>query len=245
MPVVPPAGLPITCLKKPERGEHHQKPDSESVYASLFRETDVLSIGRDTMITAIILAGGASSRMGHPKALLTIGEKTFLQHIDSVLASARITRRVVVLGADDARIRPTLSWYSGTIATNEKWERGQLSSILTGLDSIESGECHGVLLWPVDRPLVSQALVVGLLQAFWSSHQEIIVPVFQGRRGHPVIFSSTLFSEFRSLSPDQGARELLRRHADKIHHLETDEEGVVLNIDTNEQYRRIPGAAVL
>jgi molybdenum cofactor cytidylyltransferase len=192
------------------------------------------------MISALILAGGASLRMGSPKALLKTGDRTFLQQIDSVLTSVRVTDRIVVLGADEAAIRPTLSWYTGGVAVNPNWENGQLSSIIAGLDAVHK-ECHGILVWPVDRPMVSRELLVGLLQAFWSTHKDIIVPVCQGHRGHPVIFSAALFPELRSLPADQGARELLRRYPEKIHHFETDEEGILLNIDTPEQYRSVVG----
>jgi len=190
------------------------------------------------MISAVILAGGASQRMGSPKALLKIGGRTFLEHIDDACTAARITDRVVVLGADAEKIRPALAGFTGTVVVNGKWESGQLSSILCGCDAVQGEGCHGIMVWPVDRPLVTAHLCVGLLQAFWTSGKPIIVPVFDGKRGHPVIFSKDIFDELRNAPAGVGARAVLQSDPSRICHVETQEEGILMNIDTPEEYRR-------
>ena len=191
------------------------------------------------MISAIILSAGSSSRMGKHKALTTIGEKTFLRHIVDVLHSSQITDIVLVLGYDHQNIRQQISWFDGKIAVNDNWQRGQLSSILSGLPLLDQKNLHGVIICPIDHPLISQSLIVDLLQAFWKSKKKIILPKYKDRRGHPVIFSRELFEELQMASPDTGAREVVHRHVTDIYEMETGEEGVVNNIDTPEDYQHL------
>jgi molybdenum cofactor cytidylyltransferase len=135
------------------------------------------------MISAVILAAGASQRMGKPKALLTVGEKTFLQYIVDVLHSARILDIAVVLGADAEGIKQSLDWFDGKIVLNADWQKGQLTSVISGIDALDTNDLHGAMLCPVDRPLISQSLLVDLLQAFWKSKKNIVVPSYNGKRG--------------------------------------------------------------
>ena len=106
---------------------------------------------------------------------------------------------------------------------------------------LDQKDLHGVMFCPVDRPLISQALVVDLLQAFWKSKKKIILPKYNGHRGHPVIFSSELFEALRTASPDTGAREVVHNHSDEVYEMETAEQGVIMNIDTPEDYQRLLG----
>ena len=127
------------------------------------------------MIAAIVPAAGASRRMGSPKALLTIGGKTFLQHIADLLHSAQINEIVLVLGSDEERIRQSLAWFDGTIAVNRNWHEGQLSSILAGLDALQSLHPEGVMICPVDHPLLTKELLLSLLNAFKTSKKKIVL----------------------------------------------------------------------
>jgi len=189
------------------------------------------------MISAVVLAAGSSRRMGSPKSLLKIGEKTFLQHIVDVLHSSCVLDIAVVLGAGAEEIKKNLTWFTGKIVVNANWEKGQISSIVAGLDSLVSKDVDGVMICPVDHPLITHPLVVDLLQAFWKSKKKIIVPVFQGQRGHPVIFEQCLFDELRSAPLDVGARALVHAHPDDVMEVPTSVEGVLTNIDTLADYR--------
>jgi molybdenum cofactor cytidylyltransferase len=195
------------------------------------------------MVSGIILAAGSSQRMGSPKALLKIGEKTFLQHIVEQLRSARILDLVLVLGAHAEEIQPTLSWFKGKVVINERWQEGQLTSIIAGLDALnlvnpEPEEIHGAMICPVDHPLLSQAILVELQQGFWRSHKQIILPTYEGKRGHPVIFHSDLFDEIRNAPAELGARAVVRNHPDDVFEVPVKESGVVTNIDTPEDYEK-------
>src|ERR1700690_3727318 len=145
------------------------------------------------MITAIVLSAGASFRMGSQKAVLQIREKTFLRHIVDVIQSAGVEDVVIVLGADAEIIQQSLQWFNGKILVNLQWRNGQLSSIIAGLNEIHRADVEGTLICPVDHPLISQKLLLELLETFQKHKTKIVVPVYQGRRGHPIIFPSTMF----------------------------------------------------
>ena len=195
------------------------------------------------MISGIILAAGSSQRMGSPKALLKIGEKTFLQYIVDVLHSARVIDIVIVLGSEAEKIQPSLSWFEGKVVVNNDWQKGQLTSIITGINSLDMTmtdpeEIHGAIICPVDHPLISQSILVNLLQEFWRSHKKIVLPTYKGRRGHPVIFGKDLFDEIRSAPIDIGARNVVRKHPEEVHEVALEEEGIHINIDTQEDYQK-------
>ena len=190
----------------------------------------------DRMISGIVLAGGSSARMGFPKALLKINGKTFLEQIVSVLHSARVMDIVIVLGAEEERIRDEMKWFAGRIIVNPEWETGQLYSLRAGLNALGGKEIHGALICPVDHPLISQSIIVDLLQAFWKSGKSIIIPTYEDRRGHPVIFAKTWFEHLNAAPSDEGARAIVRAHPEAVCEVPTNERGVVLNIDTNDDY---------
>ena len=187
------------------------------------------------MVGAVVLGAGASYRMGSPKALLKIDGKTFLDHVVGVLRSAGIRDIVIVLGADADEIRKSLT-FDGPIVVNDRWEQGQLTSIIAGLGAFPTGELDGVLICPVDRPLMTPPLVRGLLAAFENSKEKIVVPVFHGRRGHPAIFPRNKFDELRNAPAEIGARHLLRENPHDVVEVITEEEGAVINIDTQDEY---------
>lgn len=191
------------------------------------------------MIAALVLAAGASERMGEPKALLTIHGKTFLNHIITTLHSARILHQYIVLGANAERILPTLDRNSGTVVVNKHWEEGQLSSIVTGITALDRELYHGVMICPVDHPLISQSLLVDVLHGFWKSGKNIILPTYHGKRGHPVLFGKAMLDELCSAPNTEGAKAVIRKYPDEIFEVPVTDEGILLNIDTPSDYQTL------
>ncbi len=187
------------------------------------------------MISAVILAAGSSFRMGRPKALLTYHSISFVQHIAGISEEAGAGEVVIVLGADAEVIGKELGWFRGILAVNKGWTKGQLGSIICGLDAI-SKNADGAMVWPVDHPAVSALAIKDLIQAAAINAGKIIVPVYGKRRGHPVIFPSVLFGEIRKAPADVGARFVVGAHSRDVVEVRTLEPGVVLNIDTPETY---------
>jgi len=185
------------------------------------------------MLAAVILSGGASSRMGSPKALLPFQGRPFLEHLLEVTAHREIGVRRVVLGAHAEPIAKAIDLKSDEIVINADWEKGQLSSIQAALRSLPPGT-DGIVLCLIDHPLISSALVQDLIEQFHKTKKPIVLPVYEGRRGHPVIFSSALYDELLRAPLGTGARAVVWAHQTEVEEVRTNEEGCVLNLNDPE-----------
>ena len=192
------------------------------------------------MLAAVILSGGSSERMGSPKALVPFQGKTFLEHLLEITKHPRIGVRRVVLGAHAEPIAKEVHLAADEIVINEDWEAGQLSSIQAALRSLPEGT-EGMLLCLIDHPLVTENLVAELIEKFQASHAPIVLPVYEGRRGHPVIFSAAVYDELLNAPTDKGARAVVWAHRGKVVELPTHEEGCVLNLNDPETLQRAKG----
>ena len=189
------------------------------------------------MLAALILSAGASSRMGRPKALIPYREGTFLQHLLDVTRHPKIGVTRVVLGAGAEGIRAAAKLDPSAVVINSEWEKGQLSSICAGVRSLADIETDGIVLCPVDHPLVSAALVSELVEQFYKSGKLIVVPTYNGRRGHPAIFSSALYGELLAAPAEKGARAVVWAHAADVLEVPTEEEGILLNINNPDMLK--------
>lgn len=189
-------------------------------------------------IAGIILAAGESSRMGRDKALLPLGDETFLSHLLGVLRPSRLTLIRVVLGANAEAVQEAIKFRPAEVVVNSNWQQGQLTSLQVALRSLPQGVVDGTLVALVDHPKITTALVEELIRNFEASGKVIVIPTYQDRRGHPVLFASSLFPELLSAPLEEGARHVTRRHAAEILEVPTEVEGVVLDIDDPEAYRR-------
>lgn len=178
--------------------------------------------------------------MGSPKALMHIGKETFVQRIATALRSSGVHDVVLVLGADAERIRASLAPFDGTIIINNRWREGQLTSLWAGLDYAEPRGADGVLVCPVDRPLIGNGVVGRLLEAAHRTGSPIIVPTFEGMRGHPVYFSSSIFDPLRRASLEIGARDVVRQYSGSVHEVAVNDNGIIINIDTPELLQALP-----
>ncbi len=194
------------------------------------------------MLAAVILSGGASRRMGSPKALLPYQGRPFLEHLLEVTSLPEIGVRRVVLGADAEPIAKAVRLRPEEIVVNDDWEKGQLSSIQAALRSLPP-RTDGMLLCLIDHPLISIELVRELIEHFITSKKAIVLPVYEGRRGHPVIFSAALYDELLRAPLDTGARAVVWAHAGDVEEVRTSEEGCVLNLNDPETLRRELGGA--
>jgi molybdenum cofactor cytidylyltransferase len=200
------------------------------------------------MLAAVILSGGASSRMGSPKALLAYQGRPFLEHLLEVTVHPKIGVRRVVLGAHAEPIAKSIALAADEIVINADWESGQLSSIQSAIRSLPAKEglpdgTEGLLLCLIDHPLISSTLVNELIEVFYaSSCAKIVLPVYEGRRGHPVIFPATVYQELLQAPADKGARAVVWAHAPaNVLEVPTNEEGCVLNLNDPETLHRATG----
>jgi len=192
------------------------------------------------MLAALILAAGESRRMGSAKALLAYHDKTFLEHLLEVTRHAKISTQRVVLGAGAEMIRDHLHLPPETIVINDNWEQGQLSSIQAGIRSLQTVDSEGAMICPVDHPLISADLVGILVDAFArdGAKKGIVLPTYKGKRGHPVIFARRFYEALLAAPAEKGARAVVWENPAEINEIETSEEGILLNLNDPDAYRK-------
>lgn len=184
-------------------------------------------------LAAVVLAAGASTRMGRPKALLLHRGRTFLGCAVDLAAAAGCARIAVVTGAIDLPDEP------GTVRVhNPTWPLGQLGSLQRGLAAL--GEPTGVLVLTVDRPHLRPDTVVGLAAAFRAEPDHLWQPEHRGRRGHPQIYPASLLPALAALPPEASPRDLIAGHAALRRTLAVDDPAVLDNLDRPEDLARLP-----
>ena len=190
------------------------------------------------MIVAVVLSAGASSRMGRPKALLPVDGVPFIERIVRALEHTEVDRTLVVLGHNAEAMREAIAYLGVDTVVNPDYARGQLSSLHTAIRALDGEPVEAILVHLVDHPFIESRLVDRMIERFRAEGKLIVVPRFNGRRGHPVLFSSKLFPEFLAASLDTGAKPVVRGHPEETLELDTDEAGILVDIDTPEEYRK-------
>lgn len=186
------------------------------------------------MISAIVLAAGQATRLGTCKQLLRIGEKTILDLVLHNLRASKVDEIVVVLGAYAEEIQRTIR-ISERIVLNPDYERGMSTSIQAGLRAL-SDHTDAALIVLGDQPFVKPATIDQLVDERHRTGAAVVVPTFEGSRGNPVLIDRSLFAEMRDIRGDVGFRAIFGEHAQSLVKLDVDDRGVIVDIDTKEDY---------
>lgn len=162
-------------------------------------------------VAAVILAAGASSRMGSPKALLDVGDRPGIEALLETIRAAGVETMIVVVGKHAREIVADAELGDAHVVENPDWKDGRTSSIQAGLHAVPAG-IEAAMVANVDQPLVGLATVRGLLDAWDAAGPEIelVSPVFGKRHGHPIVIARSVFAGFYGLRGHESPRELLR-----------------------------------
>jgi molybdenum cofactor cytidylyltransferase len=189
------------------------------------------------MICAIVLAAGQSKRMGVQKLLLPFGGRTVIAHIVEQLTASSVDKVHVVVGCQGKQVSRELSGRPVSIVNNSNYKSGMLSSVRCGLRAI-SQQCRVVLVTLGDQPSVTTKLIDEMLQKYDSTEKQILVPLYNGKRGHPVIFSAAYRDEILTHYDDVGLRGLLHAHEEDIFELPVKTSGVLSDMDYMQDYKQ-------
>ena len=186
------------------------------------------------MKTAIvILAAGKSSRMGQPKQLLKISDKTLLQLAVETALAADCSEVICILGAYKNRIAPTLANYSVTLIENKDYEDGLSSSLIKGLDYLTTRNYDAALMMLGDQPSLKSSHINSLLTLSREHPNDIVATTYPNTIGVPAIYPKRFFNALRQLQGDKGAKEFLLSKEEEIHKVPHPE---LLDIDTLDDY---------
>lgn len=187
-------------------------------------------------VIPLILAAGAGSRMGRPKALLDFDGKCCLELI--LEAVRGLLTPIVVLGAAREAIRERVDLGAAHVAVNETWERGQTSSLKTGLSFLPPA-ASAFLLFPMDFPLVTANEVGRVVDAFVRCEdpdKALFIPAHGARHGHPVLCRREIAREFLALPDDGPARSVTKSDPRRICYVDFEQSYVITDMDTPEEY---------
>jgi CTP:molybdopterin cytidylyltransferase MocA len=188
------------------------------------------------MITATILAAGTSSRMGFPKALLEFHGRTFLETILDATAALGV-QRLVVLGPGSDNILSENDLSDVRVLYNDDMDAGPIGSIRASVKEVLEHPVDGLLIWPVDFPHVAIETARVLIDAFKLGTGDIVVPCYQQRRGHPVIFGRPVFGELLAVPNAEGARGVVRAKQDRVLNIAVSDPAVVDQLNTPGAYQ--------
>ena len=183
------------------------------------------------LISAIILAAGESKRMGKPKQLMPLGRTTILeQTIDNSLNS-EVNEVIVVLGHRAEEVKRIIAARPVKLAINPNYQQGMSTSIIAGLNMVDS-RARAVMIALGDQPFIDSQTLNRLIDEFYNHNKGIATPVYRGRRGHPVVFAIRYKGELLRLEGDIGGREIIDRHPDDVLEVAVNCEGICVDIDT-------------
>ncbi len=191
--------------------------------------------GKD--IEIIILAAGKSERMGQQKLLMPYGGKTIVENIiDKALASKAGAVKVVV-GSNREEIYDLIKDQPVQVIENAAFERGMLSSVQCGFEALSSSASAGMILLG-DQPMVQTLVIDKLIESFQKSRKGIIIPVYNNKRGHPVLIDTKYLIRINKLDPNRGLRQLMEEYPEDIYEMEVETNTILKDIDTIEDYKR-------
>ena len=186
-------------------------------------------------VSAVLLAAGLARRMGQLKQLLPLGSLTVIEHSLNAILSAGVSDTVVVIGPDGADVSSAIGHLPVTIALNTNSGSDMAASVRIGLNGLND-TASSVLVCPADHPLVLPDTIKALIVRHNENREAVIIPSHDRRRGHPTLFPRQVIQEIFERS---SLRDVITAHVGMIVYENTEDEGVLLDMDTPQDYERI------
>jgi molybdenum cofactor cytidylyltransferase len=199
-------------------------------------------MSRKRPTAGIILAAGESIRFGKPKQLLKLHNKYLIEWVLDAALGSRLKHILLVLGHEHQMISQALGEKARhprlQLVINHQYSQGQSVSIRTGVLKIRDGYPSAMFLLG-DQPLIESETIDYLLNQFWSSDKDICVPVHQGKRGNPAIFSQKFYSQLQKIQGDKGGRNIIERYPNRVLEVEIENIHCFFDVDTQKDFEKI------
>jgi len=189
-------------------------------------------------IGAVILAAGMSSRMGEAKQLLRIGERTILEQVLENVRTSGVSEIVLVVGHAAETILESINGKSLKVAVNSAYREGMGTSLRTGISALPA-EIEAALIVLADQPFVRPATLSLLMDQYRKSDAQIVIPMYKGFRGNPVLLDHSVFPEVMALRGDIGCRAVFGNHLEGIVKVPVEDVGILLDLDSKEDFERL------
>ena len=196
---------------------------------------------RSNHVAALILAAGASSRMGRPKQLLDWKGRPLVRAAADAALEARLDPLLVVVGGAGDEVAHVLAGLPLRIVANPDYAAGQSTSLRAGIAAL-GNDADAVVVLLGDQPFVSAAIVEQLVAEWQAGGASIVAPTYAGQRGNPVLFARAIFPELLNIQGDQGARAVLTADRARLRLVAFDDPRPLADIDTPEDYERLRDA---
>tara|TARA_B100000579_G_C22685188_1_gene782265 strand:+ start:201 stop:809 length:609 start_codon:yes stop_codon:yes gene_type:complete len=194
------------------------------------------------MISALILAAGESRRMGQRnKLFLPVGGEALLVKLVKSVCDSDVGQVLVVIGYEAEQIRQKLKGFPLSFVYNPSYSKGMTTSIKSGIKEV-SQKCDGLLICLADMPFINTSVINKLIHAYCQNRIKekrlIVVPVFQGQRGNPVLFSSEFRNDILEHTKETGCKGVIMNNSDSVMEIEMGNDNILIDVDTEEDYKR-------
>jgi molybdenum cofactor cytidylyltransferase len=197
------------------------------------------------MLSAIVPAAGMSTRLGCNKLLLPFKGQPLIAHAMDTLMASKVDEIIVVLGHEAEQVRAAIGDKGVRLVENPDYRLGLSTSVRAGFAAM-SVQATGIMIYLADQPLLESGEVDFLIQALaeaGKANKSIVVPLFRGQRGNPVIVKATYKASLLAITGETGCRRLIKQNPDQVLTVEMETDHVVRDIDTMEAYQRLVAEA--
>jgi molybdenum cofactor cytidylyltransferase len=193
------------------------------------------------MFSALVPAAGMSTRLGRNKLLLPFNGRSMIAHAVDTLLASKLDEIIVVLGYESDRVKEAIGQRRIKIVENLRYREGLYTSINAGLAAVSS-HARAILIYLTDQPLIEPEEINFLIDSFSEAakaNKRIVVPLFKGQRGNPVLVSSAYRASMLGISGRTGCRRVIEQYPGDVHTIEMQTDHVVRDIDTIEDYEKM------